>query len=46
MFDQLEVDLPTTEREQDQVIKKRIARHWIGSIKVPFSNVYINGRVS
>ena len=46
VFDQLEVDLPTTERERDQMIRKRIARNWLGSVKIPFSNIYINGRVN
>ncbi|CAF0923544.1 unnamed protein product [Adineta steineri] len=45
IFDQLDVDLPTTDRERDQVIKKRIARNWLGSVKIPFSNIYVNGRL-
>ncbi len=45
IFDQLDVDLPTTERDRDQVIRKRIARNWLGSVKIPFSNIYVNGRV-
>ncbi|CAF0723059.1 unnamed protein product [Adineta ricciae] len=45
IFDQLDVDLPTTDRERDQVIRKRIARNWLGSVKIPFSNIYINGRL-
>ena len=46
VFDQLDVDLPATDRERGQVIRKRIARNWLGSVKVPFSNIYINGRVN
>jgi hypothetical protein len=45
IFDQLDVDLPTTDRDRDQLIRKRIARNWLGSVKIPFSNIYINGRV-
>ena len=45
IFDQLDYDLPATEREREQIIRKRIARNWLGSIKIPFSNIYINGRV-
>jgi hypothetical protein len=40
------VDLPMTERERGQIIRKRIARNWLGSIKIPFSNIYVNGRVN
>jgi hypothetical protein len=46
LFDQCDIDLPTTEREQDQIIHKRISRNWLGSIKIPFSNIYVNGRVN
>ncbi len=35
-----------TERERGQIIRKRIARNWLGSIKIPFSNIYVNGRVN
>jgi coiled-coil and C2 domain-containing protein 2A len=46
VFDQLEVDLPTADRDRDQLIRKRIARNWLGSVKIPFSNIYVNGRVN
>jgi coiled-coil and C2 domain-containing protein 2A len=46
IFDEFDVDLPMTDRERGQIVRKRIARNWLGSIKVPFSNIYINGRVS
>lgn len=46
VFDQVDVDLPTADRQQDQVIHKRISRNWLGSVKIPFSNIYVNERVS
>ena len=46
IFDQLDVDLPTADRERGNVIRKRIERNWLGSVKIPFSNVYVNGRVN
>ncbi|CAF3271321.1 unnamed protein product [Rotaria socialis] len=45
VFDEIELDLPKTDRERDQIIRKRIVRNWLGSIKIPFSNIYINQRL-
>ncbi|CAF0892399.1 unnamed protein product [Rotaria sp. Silwood1] len=45
IFDELHVDQPKTDHERDQIIRERIARNWLGSIKIPFSNVYVNGRL-
>jgi coiled-coil and C2 domain-containing protein 2A len=46
IFDEVAVDLPVPDRERDQIVKKRMARNWLGSVKIPFSNIYVNGRVS
>jgi coiled-coil and C2 domain-containing protein 2A len=46
VFDELAVDLPATEREREQIIRKRIERNWLGSVKIPFSNIYVNERVN
>ncbi|CAF3989728.1 unnamed protein product [Rotaria sordida] len=45
IFDELHVDQPKTDQERDQIIRERIARNWLGSIKIPFSNIYVNGRL-
>jgi coiled-coil and C2 domain-containing protein 2A len=45
VFDLVEIDLPATDREREQVVRKRISRNWLGSVKIPFSNIYVNGKV-
>ncbi|CAF1152394.1 unnamed protein product [Didymodactylos carnosus] len=45
VFDEVEVNLPIIEREREQTIHKRISRNWLGSIRIPFANVYINSRL-
>ncbi|CAF2985980.1 unnamed protein product [Rotaria sp. Silwood2] len=45
IFDELHVEEPKTVHEHDQIVRERIARNWLGSIKIPFSNIYVNGRL-
>ena len=38
-------DVMQDERDRATVIHQRLERRWLGSIKVPFSTIYFNGKI-
>ncbi|XP_051515693.1 coiled-coil and C2 domain-containing protein 2A-like isoform X2 [Myxocyprinus asiaticus] len=45
LFDELLYDVVEDERERGNTIHTRIERHWLGSIKIPFSTIYLQSRI-
>ena len=43
--DEVLVDLLEDDRLQDTNVHQRIERRWLAELRVPFSTLYINGRV-
>ena len=34
------------ERERETAIHQRLEKKWLGNIRIPFSTIYLNGKVS
>ena len=45
IFDEVEVDALEDERERDHTVYKKKQRYWLGSLKIPFSNVYFKSKI-
>ncbi|XP_009294855.2 coiled-coil and C2 domain-containing protein 2A isoform X7 [Danio rerio] len=45
VFDELLYDVVEDERERGNTIHTRIERHWLGSINIPFSTIYLQSRI-
>lgn len=46
IFDEVLYDILEDDRERGSGIHTRIERHWLGCVKIPFSTIYFQARVS
>ncbi|XP_071836357.1 coiled-coil and C2 domain-containing protein 2A-like [Apostichopus japonicus] len=46
VFDEYVVDILRDDRERGSNVHQRLERRWLGSVRIPFSTVYFQGRVS
>jgi len=45
VYDEVAIDMLEDSRRRDTDIHKRLEKRWLGSITIPFSTLYANGRV-
>ncbi|XP_075730472.1 coiled-coil and C2 domain containing 2A [Rhipicephalus microplus] len=45
LFDEVVLDLLEDERERHSTVHQRLERRWLGSLKIPFSTLYINAKI-
>jgi len=45
VYDEVGIDLLEDERRRETDIHQRLEKRWLGSITIPFSTLYNNGRV-
>ncbi|XP_043825575.1 coiled-coil and C2 domain-containing protein 2A [Dromiciops gliroides] len=45
IFDEVLYDILEDDRERGSGIHTRIERHWLGSVRIPFSTLYFQGRI-
>ncbi|PVD23406.1 hypothetical protein C0Q70_16675 [Pomacea canaliculata] len=45
LFDEVVVDILEDERQRETAVHQRLEKKWLGNIKIPFSTVYLNGKI-
>ncbi|XP_075526800.1 coiled-coil and C2 domain containing 2A [Dermacentor variabilis] len=45
LFDEVVLDLLEDDRERHSTVYQRLERRWLGSLKIPFSTLYINAKI-
>ncbi|XP_007496776.2 coiled-coil and C2 domain-containing protein 2A isoform X1 [Monodelphis domestica] len=45
IFDEVLFDILEDDRERGRGIHTRIERHWLGSVRIPFNTLYLQGRI-
>ncbi len=46
VYDEVAIDLLEDDRRRETDIHQRLEKRWLGTISIPFSTLYTNGRVS
>ncbi|KAL3869795.1 hypothetical protein ACJMK2_042432 [Sinanodonta woodiana] len=45
LYDEMVTNILEDDRERGTSIHQRIEKHWLGSLKIPFSTLYLNGKI-
>lgn len=45
MFDEYSIDTHENIVNEEHILQKKVERRWLGSIKLPFSTLYLNSKI-